>query len=151
MLVSDVREAGTVKVVSAKEALEKLLPMLQMIVGEQHLQWTADEVYLPVKQGISLAVLINELINNAVKHGGQKVELRLTVVEKDVLLEVRDDGPGFSQTFSPLDSAHFGLEMVESIGRFDLGGRTTYENCPEGGACVRVTFPLPEMSVAMAS
>jgi PAS domain S-box-containing protein len=143
MLVADVKEEGTVKVISAKEALEKLLPMLQQLVGDERIHWSADEVLLPVKQGISLAVLINELINNAVKHGGQKVELRLAVVEKDVLLEVQDDGPGFSQAFNPLNSAHFGLELVESVGRLDLGGSTTYENRPEGGARVRVIFPLP--------
>ena len=147
MLVADVKEAGAVKAMSAKEALQKLLPMLQQIVGKQRIQWTADEVFLPVKQGISLAVLINELINNAVKHGGQKVELHLAVVEKDVTLEVRDDGPGFPLPFSPLTSANFGLELVESVGRLDLGGRTTYENRPEGGACVRITFPLPELPV----
>jgi PAS domain S-box-containing protein len=151
MLVSDVKEVGGAQTVSAKKALESLLPMLQQIVGGERLHWSADEVLLPVKQGISLAVLVNELVNNAVKHGGQKVELRLRVVKKDVTLEVWDDGPGFSQAFSPLDSAHFGLELVESVGRLDLGGRTTYENRQEGGACVRVTFPLPAMLAATAS
>jgi two-component sensor histidine kinase len=150
MLVSDVKEVGGAQTVSAKKALESLFPMLQQIVGGERLHWTADEVWLPIKQGISLAVLINELVNNAVKHGGQKVELRLSVLKKDVTLEVWDDGPGFSQAFSPLDSAHFGLELVESVGRLDLGGRTTYENRPEGGACVRVTFPLPKMSATVS-
>ena len=151
LLVSDVEEAGVVKTMSTKQALEKLLPMLQQIVGGERLHWTAEEVLLPVKQGISLAVLINELVNNAVKHGGQKVELRLRVVKQEVMLEVQDDGPGFSQAFSPMNSAHFGLELVESVGRLDLGGQTTYVNRPEGGACVRVTFPLPKMLAAMTS
>jgi two-component sensor histidine kinase len=100
---------------------------------------------------MSLAVLINELVNNAVKHGGHRVELRLVVVEKAVTLEVSDDGPGFSEAFSAVTAAHFGLELVESIGRLDLGGETTYLNKPEGGACVRVTFPLPVMSGEVAS
>lgn len=108
-------------------------------------------MYLPLKQGMSLAVLINELVNNAVKHGGHQVELRLAVVEKQVKLEVCDDGPGFSEAFNPLTAANFGLELVESVGRLDLGGETTYQNRPEGGACVRVIFPLPEMSGALAS
>ena len=103
-------------------------------------------MYLPVKQGVSLAVLINELVNNAVKHGGHNVELRLSVVDKDVTLEVCDDGPGFSQAFTARTAAHFGLELVESVGRVDLGGETTYVNRPGGGACVRVTFPLPVLS-----
>jgi len=137
-----------VNIVSVKAALQKLLPMLQLIVGEQRILWSVDELCLPLKQGMSLAMLINELVNNAVKHGGHTVELRLTVEEDEVTLEVCDDGPGFSQTFSPHTAAHFGLELVESVGRLDLGGVTTYENRPEGGARVRVTFPLPVMSEA---
>jgi PAS domain S-box-containing protein len=154
LLVTDVKEGGAMKVMSARATLQKLLPMLQAFVGEQRIRWTVDEVSLPVKQGISLAVLINELVNNAVKHGGHQVELRLAVVEKEVTLEVCDDGPGFAQAFSPHTAAHFGLELVESVGRLDLGGETTYNNRPEGGACVRITFPVPAMPVmqgAMAS
>jgi PAS domain S-box-containing protein len=151
LLVADVKEGGTSPGMSAKAALLKLLPMLQAFVGEQRIRWSVDDVYLPIKQGMSLAVLINELVNNAVKHGGHQVELRLAVAEKDITLEVSDDGPGFAQAFSIPTAAHFGLELVESIGRLDLGGETTYLNRPEGGACVRVTFPVPVMSVGLAS
>lgn len=151
MLVGDIQGEGAVNVISAKAALYKLLPMLQQIVGEQRIRWTADEVYLPIKHGMSLAVLINELVNNAVKHGGQIVELRLAVVEKEVTLEVCDDGPGFAEAFDPKKAGHYGLEMVESVGRIDLGGQTSYENRREGGACVRVIFPLPLIPGALAS
>ena len=125
--------------------------MLQAFVGKQRIRWSVDEVALPVKQGMSLAVLINELVNNAVKHGGHQVDLRLAMVETDVTLEVCDDGPGFAQAFSHATAANFGLELVESIGRLELGGETTYRNRPEGGACVRMTFPVPAMQVALAS
>jgi PAS domain S-box-containing protein len=151
MLVGDVKEEGVVPLLSAKAALQKLLPMLQQVVGEQRIRWRVEDVHLPIKQGMSLAVLINELVNNAVKHGGHQVDLRLSVDEKDVTLEVCDDGPGFAEAFSPRTAAGFGLELVESVGRLDLGGQTTYENRPEGGACVRVTFPLPVMQGALAS
>jgi PAS domain S-box-containing protein len=143
ILVADVQGQGAAKVLSAKAALLMLLPMLQRCVGAQRIRWTVDDVRLPLKHGISLALLINELVNNAVKHGGHAVELRLAAVEKEITLEVCDDGPGFSAAFTPETAARFGLELVESVGRLDLGGKTTYANLPEGGACVRVTFPLP--------
>lgn len=161
MLVQDVREEGaigkdgagnSVRLISARESLKRLMPMLQKLVGEQRISWNVADIHLPVKQGMSLAVLINELVNNAVKHGGHTVDLRLAVQKQDITLEVSDDGPGFTQEFSPLTSANFGLELVESIGRLDLGGKTTYENRPEGGARVRVTFPMPPIpGVAQAS
>ena len=145
MLVTDVKENGSASVLSTKASLLKLLPMLQKIVGAERIRRSVDEVDLPIKQGMSLAVLVNELVHNAVKHGGHKVELSLAVVEKEVTLEVLDDGPGFPLPFSPLTAGGFGLELVESVGRLDLGGVTTYENRPDGGACIRVIFPLPQM------
>ena len=101
------------------------------------------ECYSWLSQGMSLAVLINELVTNAVKHGGHRVELTLGLREGKMTLAVCDDGPGFTEAFHPKTAAHFGLELVESVGRVDLGGQTSYTNRPEGGACVQVTFPLP--------
>ena len=142
LLVDSKHESvGDSSTVSAKDALESLLPMLQQIVGERRIDWSVEDVQLPIKQGLSLAVLINELVSNAVKHGGQNVNLRLGVTDKTVTLEVKDDGPGFPMPFDPFAQSHFGLELVESVGQFDLGGKTTYENRPEGGGCVRLTFP----------
>jgi|SRR5579884_367014 len=143
ILVQDVTDHSRAGIMAVRETLEKLLPLLQKAVGKKKIEWSVEEVRLSVKQGISLAVLVNELVCNAVKHGGQQVEVRLAVVEEHVLLEVCDNGPGFLQPFDPKKAASFGLEMVESVGRLDLGGRTTYENRPGGGACVQVSFPLP--------
>src|SRR5579862_1433932 len=97
LLVADVKGEGGASGVSAKAALLKLLPMLQAFVGKERIRWSVDEVYLPIKQGMSLAVLINELVNNAVKHGGHQVDLRVAVVQKEITLEVCDDGPGFAE------------------------------------------------------
>ena len=141
LLVPGKHESDRAGTVSAKDALENLLPMLQEIVGERRIDWSVEDVELPIKQGLSLAVLINELVSNAVKHGGLHVDLRLGVSDQSVTLEVKDDGPGFPMPFDPFASSHFGLELVESVGKIDLGGKTTYENLPEGGACVRLVFP----------
>ncbi len=143
MLIQDVTRSGIPTSLSIKAQLQKLMPMLQQIVGTQRIEWKVTDVQLPVKQGMSLAVLINELVCNAVKHGGHKVELEVAVIDENVRLEVCDDGPGFAETFDPKRSASYGLELVESVGRLDLGGHTSYTNRSTGGACVNVTFPLP--------
>ncbi len=36
----------------------------------------------------------------------------------------------------------------KNVGRIDLRGQTFYENRPTGGACVRVTFPVPALDGA---
>jgi len=141
-LVNNTTEAIGAQLISSKLSLMKLMPMIQEIVGDQEIECEIDDTLLPIQQGLSLAVLINELIQNAVKHGGRKVSLNLKVSDNTATLEVLDDGPGFTESFDPTTDADFGLELVETVGSIDLGGKTTYLNRPEGGACVRVTFPL---------
>ena len=148
MLVRDVKGVGVPTSLSIQAELEQLMPMLQQIVGAERIEWKVADIHFPVKQGMSLAVLVNELVNNAVKHGGQKVKLEVALSEQNVMLEVCDDGPGFGEAFDPKHSANYGLELVESVGRLDLGGYTTYKNRPDGGACVQVTFPLPTLQMA---
>lgn len=148
MLVRDVKSAGGPTSLSVYEEFENLMPMLQQIVGRQRIEWKADDTRLPVKQSMSLAVLVNELVSNAVKHGGQKIEIQFVVSAQNLALEVCDDGPEFKEAFDPRRSANYGLELVESVGRVDLGGHTSYDNRPEGGACVRVTFPPPLLQTA---
>ena len=43
-----------------------------------------------------------------------------------VHLEVTDDGPGFPPDFDPVIAANTGLELVDSIGRYDLRGAILY-------------------------
>ena len=57
-----------------------------------------------------------------------------------VRLKVRDDGPGFPPDFDPLISANTGLELIESLGNWDLGGEVHYGNHEGGGAVVTVLF-----------
>ncbi len=141
-LVNNARESIGSQLISSKLSLINLMPMIQEIVGDHEIECEIDDTLLPIQQGLSLAVLINELIQNAVKHGGHKVSLNLKVADNTATLEVLDDGPGFTESFDPTTDANFGLELVETVGSIDMGGKTTYLNRPESGACVRVTFPL---------
>jgi len=102
-----------------------------------------------MRMGMSLAVLVNELVTNAIKHGGRRVEMKLYVKGDVVMLEVCDDGTGFPPDFDPATSANLGLNLIERMSRWDLQGETRYLNRSEGG-CVHVTFPLPPQQLAVA-
>lgn len=147
LLLEDAKHNPLEGDISAKSALLRLVPLLKRTVGVQRIEFTADEVRLPIKQGMSLAVLVNELVCNAVKHGGKYVGLRLMVVEGDVTLEVTDDGPGFVLPFDPKKGTN-GIELVETLTRLDLSGTVTFNNRPEGGGQVQITFPAPTLKVA---
>lgn len=142
LLTQQTRENGESESLSVRVALDNLLPLLQGISHGRALKFRVEDARLPIGQATSFAVLTNELVSNATKHGRGDIGLSFVVIEKQGRLEVWDDGPGFPDGFDPKTSANTGIELVESLARWDLRGDVEYRNRPEGGASVLVKFPL---------
>ena len=143
LLSANVKEEEDAQRVSAKAVLDKLLPMLQQTAWNKEVSYSIDDAKLTSKLCISLALVLNELVTNAFKHGISQADVAFRVEGTQASLTVSDDGPGFPDGFAPLKAAHMGLELVESLVRADLKGSSTYTNRAEGGGCVCVTFALP--------
>jgi two-component sensor histidine kinase len=92
-----------------------------------------EELRLGVGRAIPAALILNELISNALKHAfaaGQCGNLEVTGgrCEGDVVIEVRDDGPGLAPGVE-LDPPHtLGLHIVAILMR-QLRGAFVIENC----------------------
>jgi two-component sensor histidine kinase len=127
--------------IRAGAVIDKLSPLLQSIVSDRTIKFEVEDVEIEVRQGTSLAVLINELVSNALKHGQGDIEVKLACCDDLVSLTVTDYGPGFGPDFDPARNRSTGLELIESVGRHDLMGTVMYSNGPEGGAVVVVEFP----------
>jgi PAS domain S-box-containing protein len=144
ILTEQAKEDGEGQYVSAKAVLERLLPMVQKMAGNRLIHFGIEDAKLSARQGTSLAIVANELVSNAIKYGRNEVEVHFSVTDKHGVLEICDDGPGFAEGFDPRAASRTGLELVESLSRWDLGGRTSYDTRPEGGGHVTVTIPLPD-------
>jgi PAS domain S-box-containing protein len=84
----------------------------------------ADSVELPNDIAMPLALIVNELLTNAVKHGrggedASIVRVRLEAADSDLTVWVEDDGPGFE--YSQKRRTASGLQLVEGLAR-QLGG-----------------------------
>ena len=133
---------GDIDRVNVKFALEKMFQLLSNTMGNRRMSLDADEtIFLPIKEVSSFSLLVNELVSNARKHGAGDIAVSLKREATNIKLEVCDDGPGFPVGFDPLRSANMGIELIESLSGWDLGGTVTYENRSEGGARVSVLFP----------
>ncbi len=91
-------------------------------------QIESPNLSLRSNQAIPLALVLNELISNSLKHGVSHVnegELRIIVSEKDsiVSLSVIDNGPGYNNNFSKLPMKKLGLQIVYSLVEEQLGGQ----------------------------
>ena len=130
------------EMLSADDILKRLLPTLQAMAAGRPIVYEASDVRLPLGQSTSLTMLVNELVSNALKHGRGEIGLRLFGRDDRAVLEVTDRGPGFPDGFDPTLAANTGLELSESLARWDLQGETEYTNRPDGGARVVVRFPV---------
>lgn len=126
----------------ARALLEQLTSLLDPLLQGRNARVISDEVWVSSHQASALALLTNELLFNAVKHGAGEITLHLRQEGEIVSLEAWDEGPGFPPDFDPTTAAQSGLELIENIVHFDLQGQTAYRNRESGGAMVVITFPL---------
>ena len=84
----------------------------------------ADEAVLANDKAIPLALILNELLTNAAKHGANggdpAVRVRLTRQGDSFELYVEDDGPGFD--LESVRERSSGLQLVQGLAR-QLGGK----------------------------
>ena len=137
---------GQADYLSAQSLLDQLLPMLQATAGERPIEFEIDDVRLSARQGTSLALIVNELVSNGIKYGDGIIRVTLSASANIGTLTVSDGGPGFHEGFDPLISVNTGLDLVQQLTRWDLGGEIDYANCDEGGAHVTVSIPLQDLS-----
>jgi len=142
ILTQEAKAGSDQETLSGKAVLERLLEVLRQTTGGRPLKFAFDEARLEGRQATALALVTNELISNALKHGKGETEIDFTVHGDMAALEVCDDGPGFPAGFSAEAASNTGLELVENIARWDLRGQIAYENRPEGGARIILTFPI---------
>jgi two-component sensor histidine kinase len=142
ILTHQAKSDGEAVDVSTKELLGKLLSGISQAAEQYRIEYRIDDTRLPARQATSLALVVNELVSNALKHGKQDVRVRFVAADHEAVLTVEDDGPGFPEGFDPMRAANTGLELVDNLSRWDLAGGASYTNRPGGGGHVEVSFPL---------
>ena len=94
----------------------------------------------------SLAVVLSELVQNAVEHGLDRgpglLEVRASRVEGVLRVEVLDDGVGLPPGFDLGTSERLGLQIVRTLVEGELGGRLRLERREGGGTIACLEVPL---------
>ena len=141
ILTADTKVQIDAQSMSSRQLLEGLLTALQQTAGGHDLRFAIADVPLSLRLVTSLALGVNELVSNAIKHGTSQVEVTLTVNDGACVLEVSDDGPGFPNDFDPASAANTGLELIE-LTRMDANGCLCFSNLSAGGGSVVLRFPI---------
>ena len=134
-----------------KDVISQIVPQTQAsLVGpHRHIRIRvveADNIILPTNKVTTCALVFNELLLNAVKHGfgeqqSGEVRIYLHDLGDEVELIMDDTGLGLPDDFSPEESASIGLDIIRTLVQDDLKGSITFTTRSEGGVRARLIFP----------
>ena len=148
--VHEILAAEGLRQVSVRDMLDRVVHTVTQTMAPPgfalDVRIEGDDVSLPSQQATSLALVVNELLQNAMEHAfpgrsAGRVVVLLTLGGEALRVEVRDDGVGLPEGFSPGRSADLGLEIVHTLVQDDLKGRIAFTNA--GGARAVITMPRP--------
>jgi len=97
------------------------------------------------REATVLAILINELVANAVLHGLEGrmrgvVKVQIGMADDQITVRVEDDGKGFPPGFRAEVDGGLGLQITQNLVSTDLRGTVSLEPSPLGGGAVVLTF-----------
>jgi two-component sensor histidine kinase len=100
---------------------------------EVHVEITSSSEQVSPKQASGMALVINEMMTNVIKHalqGNRTVQVKITIspAAKEVLYEFRDSGPGYPKPVLDSTQNNTGLYLIHNIVQRDLGGQVIFYN-----------------------
>lgn len=121
-----------------------------------------DDLPLVRAEPVMLAHLLGNLVDNALRHARDQIELSCAQSNDAVVLTIADDGPGVApglaeRLFDPFVAADrsearggsgLGLAIAHDLARAIGGELTLDESTGEGGAVFRLELPVAPMRVA---
>lgn len=113
-----------------------------------------NQVDLPAERAAPVALIVNELVTNAIKHAfpnGDAGKLHISVEQRGDTchIEVSDDGKGLDGAGSPGDGSSFGMKLIRSLGR-QLGAEVVWQ-ARDPGTRAKLTIPVGTKNAARAS
>ncbi|WP_408009237.1 histidine kinase N-terminal domain-containing protein [Pseudalkalibacillus sp. A8] len=142
-------ESSNIDKVEIKQLIERIGQMLirNRLCTEKDIsmQFHGKEMCMNSDTAVSLALTLNELIQNCLKHAFQgmekgTIEVRFIGSETTLEVEVEDDGIGYS----PSSKSSLGHDIVNTIVNHDLAGMFSIKQTSKGTKAT-VTFPLKEV------
>ena len=131
--------------VDMKEAAMRVVRVKREAMAQpgMELQVTGARVMLPSQKAISLALVINELVDNAIRHGlaggtGGRVTVSLAESGGEVVVQVTDTGAGLPEGVEVEAGPGLGLKIVRGLVEQELGGKLEMES--KRGFAVRARF-----------
>lgn len=117
-----------------------------LVPPDKHISMSVrgDDVFLPSGQATSVALILNELIQNAIEHGFRsansgKINVEFHEEQEDIHLIVSNDGEPLPEGFDFRKARGMGLQIVENLVHDNLNG--SFSLASDDGTKATVVFP----------
>ena len=148
--------------INIRDVCQRILGQAQQVAvnpGQQvEIAMEGPNIRLPAGQATASALVVNELLMNAMEHGlrdRHKGEIRIALEDlgDEVRITLLDNGLGLPSDFAPDKSRTLGLQIVYTLVTDDLKGRLQFEQvtgddtgAAEGTRAI-VTFPKRSINI----
>lgn len=107
-------------------------------------QFEGASVILPSQNASSLALVINEIIQNSIEHAfeGRRsgiIGVKIATLPQSYSVEIYDNGNGIPPDYEPQKSRSLGLQIVRTLIEDELGGEFRLYN--DSGTHARINIP----------
>ncbi|HHB89720.1 MAG TPA: hypothetical protein ENK60_00245 [Anaerolineae bacterium] len=150
-VIHDSLAQGEGEILNLSDVLTQIAAQTQMSIVAPHRHIRIrflhiDDIQLPTNKVTACALVFNELLLNAVKHGfGEHAsgEIRIQLYDRGEQIELimEDTGRGLPEDFSPEKNASIGLDIIRTLVQDDLKGTIEFTSLPQGGVRARLLFP----------
>jgi len=139
-------------IINIKDIVESVSNFSSVMNTQLKINLELDDIFIPYNKATSIALIINELINNCIKHAfpsGSKgsISVKCKKFRKFVLLSVEDNGVGISPDFDINKTDSLGISIVSSIARYEFKGNVEFISKRKG---IKVEIKLPNEKVFIA-
>jgi two-component sensor histidine kinase len=162
-VVHEILSRDTTDEVDFKDILPSLVRMAEDMGSSDRpvrISYRGEAGRLQASVATPLAVVLNELLQNAAEHArpaddhsgpGAELTVDLELVRRDTELRVvvRDDGVGLPPGFSVAQTSTLGLSIVRDLVGSQLGGTIAMHT--DGGTVVELSIPVDHVSEDLAT
>jgi two-component sensor histidine kinase len=151
-VVHEMLAASTEETVDFAEAARTVVDMVRQSLAHSGTDVTVtvegETGLVPASVATSLALVVAELVHNAIEHGIAErssgvVAVSMRRLPGELHLVVRDDGTGLPDGFDIDSSANLGLAIVKTVVGDDLRGTLSFSSAR--GTTVTIRVPVPEL------
>jgi len=137
------------RVINIRDVSQRIIKQIQegVLGTDRHirLDLKGPNIYLPTQSATVCALVVNELLLNALEHGYVRQEVGTVTVNlsddgERVVIAVDDDGVGLPEQFDLNQTDSLGLQIVRTLAEGDLKGNFALHGRDKGVSAV-VTFP----------